>query len=53
MIEKPQGPPVGYTTRPVARRAIRPLHRREAIKAAAESVFTKPVEKPIECPTKN
>jgi hypothetical protein len=35
------GKPIGYTARPVARRATRPLHRREAILAAAEAVFEK------------
>lgn len=57
MIEQSKGEPVGYTARPVARRATRPLHRRKAILDEAEAVF-KPatpsdIKTEAKCPTKN
>lgn len=54
MIEK-QGEPVGYVTRPLAKRMTRTLHaRRKTLREEAEAVFApKLIEKPIECPTKN
>jgi hypothetical protein len=47
-MNNPKAEPVGYIARPLERRATRPLHRREAILAAAEAAFEK---KPSTPPT--
>ncbi len=54
MTGKPQGASLGYVTRPIAKRATRPLHRRENALERAEAIFKPKVDaKPAEKETNN